>query len=252
MTGILDIGNSRVKFALFQSGKLLSVTPFSHTEFPTAFPAHLETENLLEKIQYLGCASVGNKDILKASQAVACALPQASWLVIDHRTPLPVTNDYSNPKTLGMDRICACVGGRQKALEGPLLVIDAGTAITYDFLDGDNHYQGGGIAPGLRLRFKALNDHTAALPLVQADGKPALIGNSTVESIRSGVINGLLAEIEGTVTRYRQHAGTELKVFLTGGDAEFLGNHLKNINFVAPELLLHGIHAVIQYQYSHG
>ncbi len=246
----IDIGNSRVKVGLFVEKRLLQVHAFGHEHFSTALLAVLEGDNLLEKVKYLGCASVGNKEILREVEWLAESFPGAELLMIDSETPLPVTNAYRSPSTLGMDRICACAGARTFAPDGPLLVIDAGTAITYDYLDGDSHYQGGGIAPGMRLRFRSLNDHTAALPLVEAAGDLPLVGYDTLTSIRSGVVNGLLAEIEGIVHRYRQEVGPSLKAFLTGGDAGFLGNHLKNINFVDPNLLLYGIHAVTTYNLS--
>lgn len=246
----IDIGNTRVKVGVFDSGKLLQVLFYAHEEFPAAFEQWLEAEEIIEQVQYMGCASVGNLKMLNALADFAAGRLGADWLRIDHTTPLPVTNAYASPRTLGMDRICACVGARAWSETGPLLAIDAGTAITYDFLDGENKYRGGGIAPGMRLRFRALNDHTASLPLVETQGDLPLVGYNTETSIRSGVVNGLLAEIEGICDRYRSMAGPDLKVFLTGGDADFLGNHLKSITFVDSNLLLYGIHAVITYNLS--
>ncbi|HHG83361.1 MAG TPA: type III pantothenate kinase [Bacteroidetes bacterium] len=165
--------------------------------------------------------------------------------MIDHATPLPVGNAYASPKTLGMDRICAAAGALKLAKNGPILSIDAGTAITYDYVDAFGTYQGGGISPGLRTRFRALNDYTAALPYVEKEGQLQLVGEDTVTSIRSGVVNGVLMEVDGIITQYRKLAGNALKVYLTGGDADFLGNHLKNVNFVDSNLLLRGVLAII-------
>ena len=246
----IDIGNSRVKVGLFAGDHLEGVHYFSHTDFSAGLLALLSANNLREKVKYLGCASVGNKELMRQAEAVAAALPHASWLAIGHQTPLPIQNGYGSPETLGMDRICACVGAYVRFRRSPLLTIDAGTAITYDFVDAEAVYRGGGIAPGLRLRFRALNDHTAALPLVSTEGPSPLVGYNTVTSIRSGVVNGLLAEIDGLIGQYHRQYGGQCEVFLTGGDADFLGNHLKNINFVDPNLLLYGIHAVITYNLS--
>jgi len=247
---IIDIGNSRVKVAVFQDDVLQSVTPFSHAEFPKALPNWVKQENIGPQIQYMGCASVGKKELMAAFSDLAKALPQAQWLAIDHQTPLPVDNAYRTPQTLGMDRICACVGGRSRTKEGRLLVIDAGTAITYDYLDAENRYQGGGIAPGIRLRFRSLNDYTASLPLVETKGDAPLIGYNTETSIRSGVVNGMVAEVAGVVESYRNLSPEPLTVYLTGGDGVFLGNRLKNINFVDSDLLLYGIHTVVSYYFE--
>lgn len=185
--------------------------------------------------------------MLNACETLLQAQPQLQLRLIDRNTPLPIGNRYATPQTLGMDRICAAVGAFSKIGRGPLLVVNAGTAITYDFVDASNNYRGGGISPGLRTRFRALHDYTAALPLVEADGALVLVGDDTESSIRSGVVNGVVAEIEGIVTRYRSLAGEELNVILMGGDAEFLGNHLKNVTFVVANLLLYGINALIRH-----
>lgn len=246
----VDIGNTRVKVGVFEGPDLREVMIFAHEDFPSGLAKRLGDEEFRGKVQYMGCASVGNLKMLNALEEFALGHEEAGWLRIDHETPLPVSNAYASPTTLGMDRICACVGARARTEKGPLLAIDAGTAITYDYLDGGDNYQGGGIAPGMRLRFQALHDHTASLPLVETKGDLPLVGYNTETSIRSGVINGLLSEIEGICERYRSLAGPELKVFLTGGDADFLGNHLKSITFVDSNLLLYGIHAVITYNLS--
>lgn len=246
----VDIGNTRVKVGVFRQGHLEEVLFYAHSEFPAAFEDWLAAGENLEAVQYMGCASVGNLEMLEALEAFAHERLGAGWLRIGPGTPLPVTNAYASPRTLGMDRICACVGARARVHEGPLLAIDAGTAITYDYLDEGNAYRGGGIAPGMRLRFQALHEKTASLPLVDPLGELPLVGFDTETSIRSGVVNGLLAEIEGICERYRALAGPKLKVFLTGGDADFLGNHLKSITFVDSNLLLFGIHAVITHKLS--
>lgn len=247
---IIDIGNSRVKVAVFKAGVLQTVVPFSHEDFPTALPKWVVAENIGSEIQYLGCASVGKKELMAAVSRLADDLPQAQWLAIDHQTPLPVANAYRTPETLGMDRICACIGGRSRTTQGRLLVIDAGTAITYDYLDAENRYQGGGIAPGIRLRFRSLNDYTASLPLVETQGDTPLVGYNTETSIRSGVVNGMVAEVAGVVEAYRKLAPEPLTVYLTGGDGVFLGNRLKSINFVDSDLLLYGIHTVVSYYFE--
>lgn len=183
--------------------------------------------------------------MVTAAHHLADTQPHLQVLRIDRDTALPIGNRYRSPQTLGMDRICAAIAGRDRAPQGPVLVINAGTAITYDYVDAEGDYLGGGIAPGMRGRFRALHEFTAALPLVDPAGPLQLIGDDTETSIRSGVLNGLLAEIEGIVARYRDLAGPALSVFLTGGDTEFLGNHLKSVTFADANLLLYGINSII-------
>jgi type III pantothenate kinase len=247
----LDVGNTFVKAAVFVDGKMGQLFRYRHAEVPEALLKDAKNGNFGAEVKYIGTVSVGKEDMTRSLAQLHTVFPQSGWLEIDRDTPLPVGIVYATPHTLGMDRVCSAVGGLELAAKGPLLTIDAGTAITYDYIDREGNYRGGGISPGMRTRFRALNDYTAALPLVEAEGRLPLVGDDTETSIRSGVVNGLLAEIEGIVSRYRELAGPELKVALTGGDAEFLGNHLKNINFVDPNLLLRGIWAIVLHQMHH-
>lgn len=241
----LDIGNTFAKLGVFHGEELVMVRRYTHAALTRGLEDDAKNGYFGEKVKYIGMVSVGKEGMKNSLQALEARFPDASWLMIDHGTVLPVRNAYATPQTLGMDRICAAAGAVQAAGKGPILSIDAGTAITYDFVDAAGAYQGGGISPGIRIRFRALHDYTAALPMVELEGDLKLVGDDTVTSIRSGVVNGVLAEIDGVVAHYRQLAGSELQVYLTGGDAEFLGNHLKNINFVDSNLLLRGVLAII-------
>ena len=183
--------------------------------------------------------------MVTAAHTMAQGQPHLEVLRIDRETPLPIGNRYRTPGTLGMDRVCAAVAAHGRAEGTPVLVVNAGTAITYEYVDAKGDYLGGGIGPGLKSRFRALHEFTAALPLVAAAGPLTLVGDDTETSIRSGVVNGLLAEIEGMIDQYRALAGPALQVFLTGGDTEFLGNHLKSVTFADANLLLYGINSII-------
>jgi type III pantothenate kinase len=245
-----DIGNSRVKLGLFEGGVLRDVLVFPHADLLVQLPAHPAWQEIRRGLQYLGLASVGKGEMAQTLLKAFDWLGPEQVLQIDTRTPMPIGNRYATPATLGVDRICAAAGAFAQHGRGPLLVIDAGTAITYDYVDAAGDYQGGGISPGLRTRFRALQHFTAALPLVEAEGELPLVGFDTVTSIRSGVVNGLIGEINHFVTAYRALAGDGMPVFLTGGDTTFLGNHLKNINFADAHLLLRGIHTVISHNVS--
>ena len=241
----IDIGNSRVKVGIFQGKVLESVWHYDHAGFQEQFTTDLEKGKNLSGLKYLGWVSVGEEILAPVLPFFTTHYPECQWVPVHRSTALPVENAYRTPETLGMDRIVAVCGAFAEGLKGPLLVIDAGTAVTYDFLDGDNRYLGGGISPGLRTRFRALNTFTAKLPMVELREPIPLVGGTTEESILSGVANGFIAEVEGTIRRYRERFGIETQVFLTGGDAEFLGNHLKNINFADTNLVLKGINSII-------
>jgi type III pantothenate kinase len=160
--------------------------------------------------------------------------------------PLPVVNLYATPLTLGVDRLAGVCGAQQIFPLQHCLVIDAGTCITYDFLDKEGKYYGGGISPGLKMRFQAVHTFTAKLPLVTPKGHVPLIGNSTESCIQSGVVNGVLAELDGIIDQYgKKFEG--LRVILCGGDAMFFENQLKASIFASPELVLIGLNSILNY-----
>ena len=124
------------------------------------------------------------------------------------------------------------------------LVIDAGTCINYEFLDKQANYHGGAISPGIQMRFEAMHKFTARLPLLKEISKTDLVGNSTESCMKSGVINGVLAEVNGIIDQYNQKF-PRLRVILCGGDAHFFENNLKPPIFVAPDLVLHGLNRIL-------
>lgn len=248
MNVAIDIGNSRIKLGFFGGDTLLDRLVLKHQEF---FEQEFELPaGIHRKVAHVGVLTTGTHDAEGVRAVISGQFPYAKVLEITHQTQLPIRNGYHTPETLGIDRIMAALGALMVAGKGPLLVIGAGTALTYEYVDEAGVYQGGGIAPGMRLRFKALNDHTAKLPLIEPSEAFSLVGRSTEESILSGVINGLISELNGIIEQYRELAGNDLNVFLAGGDSGFLRNHLKNINFTDSNLALKGINAVIRYHKS--
>lgn len=131
-------------------------------------------------------------------------------------TPIPIKNLYATPNTLGADRLAASIGAWTKDKGNNILVIDVGTCITYDFVNSNDEYEGGNISPGVDMRLKALNAFTSKLPLVDAQGETPEIGISTETAIRSGVINGIMHEINGYISAF-SHKYSQLYVYLTGG-----------------------------------
>ena len=159
-------------------------------------------------------------------------------------TPLPLEIGYRTPGTLGSDRIAAAVGAWNEAPGRNLLIIDAGTAITVDFVGKDGKYNGGNIAPGIKMRLRALHEYTSRLPMVDKEGDTPAIGYDTETAIRSGVINGICHEIEGYINEFKQKY-CDLLVFLTGGDEKPLKNRIKNCIFADKYLVAKGLNRIL-------
>ncbi|WHT40233.1 type III pantothenate kinase [Myroides sp. mNGS23_01] len=168
------------------------------------------------------------------------------FIEISHTTPLPVANKYQTPHTLGIDRLVVAAGSTLVYPDTARLIIDAGTCITYDIVNAQNEYLGGAISPGLQLRYKALNDYTAKLPYLQTEDINYFIGKNTNESIQSGVINGIVAEIDNIIDHYKKDY-SDLTIILTGGDTVFLAKRLKNIIFANPNFLSESLNYIYQY-----
>src|SRR5699024_199750 len=177
------------------------------------------------------------------------ALSNLSGLKIElsATTPIPFINTYETPQTLGLDRIALAAGAVSHYPNRDILIIDAGTSITYDLITADKKYLGGAISPGLNMRFRALNDFTANLPLLRVqDSDTVTIGKNTVESLQLGVKRGLLYEIDGFIDQYKE-AYPELITILTGGDCEILSKRLKNSIFAIKNFLLSGLNCILEY-----
>ena len=153
-----------------------------------------------------------------------------------------------SPQTLGKDRIAAVIGAQSLLPAKNLLVIDAGSCITYDFLTGDRHYLGGAISPGVQMRLRSMNNYTNKLPLLSWEGveRPQSIGRTTITSMLSGVINGIIGEMKSFIFEYEQQY-ERLKIVLTGGDSIFFEKELKNGIFADPNLVLKGLNEILIY-----
>lgn len=165
---------------------------------------------------------------------------------LTYQTPLPIKNLYETPQTLGCDRLAAVVGAVTLQPGRDILIIDAGTCITYELVDANSFYYGGNISPGLGMRLKALNHYTGKLPLVQPEGCMPMIGKDTETAIRAGVKKGIEYEIEGYIRNLR-YKYPELLVFLTGGDDFSFDTNLKNCIFADKFLVLKGLNRILDY-----
>lgn len=240
----LDIGNTRTKAAIFSAD--------------TAEPQHITTYTGLPKPQallhLLNTHGIQNSIISAVGKQEEWILEMLSLHTLSfqltHLTPIPITNAYQTPQTLGKDRLAAVVGAYYLFPQTNVLVIDAGTCITYDFLTYNGIYTGGSISPGLTMKFKALHTFTQNLPLIQFDTEqtalPNLTGNTTQNAITSGVIWGTIAELQAIIAQYEQLYGS-LTVLLTGGDAIFFENNLKKPIFARPYAVLFGLNKILNY-----
>ena len=239
MNLVVDIGNTRVKLGVFDKWKLLFDQSVRHEELATAIKALFER---YPHIEHGFLARVGAVDAkLEKVLSLFCSFQHLST-----DTRLPFINDYDTPETLGVDRIALVAGAQHRYPNKNVLVIDAGTAITYDLITSRGHYLGGTIAPGLQMRYGALNAYTAALPLLEPEEHKGLVGSNTEDSIHSGVSYASACEMDGMINAYKERF-PHLTVILTGGDAQFFGKRLKNSIFAHSKILLEGLNFLLEY-----
>lgn len=235
---IIDAGNTRVKVVVFKEDSLVEMqvcdTSSLQKTFLNFFLKHRFTNAIL--------SSVGS-----LTDEIRELIPQEiPLLVLSSDTKVPFQNLYSTPKTLGVDRIALMSAASNQYPKQHVLVIDAGTCVTFDCLDAENRYLGGAISPGLQMRYAAMHSFTEKLPSLSFKDPENLIGNDTETSMHSGVVNGLVAEINGIISAYRKQF-SDLTVVLTGGDMNYLSKRLKNGIFANPNFLVEGLHAILKY-----
>ena len=150
---------------------------------------------------------------------------------------------------MGKDRLAGAVAAQARFPGLPVLVVDAGTCVTYDLVGIDGAFKGGNITPGLQMRFKAMHAFTARLPLLEPTETKKLFGKSTEEAMRFGTTTGFVDEVRGAIGRFRR-AFPGLRVIVTGGDGFFLSKQLKSEIFVVPNLILEGLHRILRFNLS--
>lgn len=235
----IDIGNTAVKWAVFEGSELRHSSTIAILD-PTsrAFEEELKQYPIE---QALLCAS-GDTSAL-TSQLSAFQFPLST---LNATTPLPLRLDYKTPQTLGADRIADACGAWALHRGEACLVIDAGTCITVDFVDAAGVYHGGAIMPGLGMELRALNTMTDKLPLVSLDGvdHAPVLGRSTEESILAGTLGATMLALAGFVALYREKAPA-LHVILTGGDANRLAAAGASGWELQPHLTLFGLNEIM-------
>ncbi len=239
---VIDIGNTFTKIAVFGQDELLQAEHYTVVESST----------LLELVDQYQVDKVIISSVKKEVEGWRSELEKKVDLkYFNVAMTAGIRNRYKTPQTLGLDRLAAVIGASKLYPGKGNLVIDAGTAITYDWIDAEANYFGGSISPGLNMRYKALNYYTGGLPLIEADeGFNENYGADTTSAIRSGVQNGIRYEVAGFIESY-QRTEPELNIILTGGDSIFFDTLLKNSIFAPyiknePYLVLKGLNAAIQ------
>ncbi len=258
MNLVLDIGNTSVKAALFDSGELKQLLT-SVTEVKDAVVKY--------RIKRCMISKTGSDHPLEdflSSQTFTLRY-------FSSVTKIPFVNNYGTPETVGTDRLALVAGASALFPKSNLLCIDTGTCITYNFINSKNEFIGGSIAPGLEMRFKSLHHFTARLPLVKwnmtqwSDSRACLqqekttgnknssfaiaselVGNNTEASILSGVLNGMAAETDAIINLYKKRY-KHLTVVITGGSLPFFASALENVIFARPNLVLHGLNTILEY-----
>ena len=238
---VIDIGNTAVKYVVFDED--MAVWELSGAKDDASGLNAACLENKIDRMIVSAVALPGTalKEALNSFKA------KLLWMSPD--TLIPVRNLYETPRTLGSDRLAGVVGASVRFPEQNILVIDAGTCITYDWIDFKGNYQGGNIAPGLNMRLQAMHEHTDLLPRVKAEtGMPKrLLGRSTEESMYNGVTWGLKAEMEGYLYRLQKEC-PEMKAILTGGDCLRLKEFINETCVVVDELLVaRGLNRILTY-----
>lgn len=234
---IIDIGNNSAKYYLFKGNSVLLHGRKECSSFH--FVQELANTHNVENIIVSSVIDIDKvqKDIIDNSAQ------HVIWL--DKNTPIPIETDYRTPETLGSDRLAAAIGAFSEAPGHNILIIDAGSAITIDFIDSKGIFRGGNISPGIKMRLRALHNFTARLPFVDKDGETPAIGYDTKTAIRSGVIHGICHEIDGYIKEFK-HNFPDLLVFLTGGDEKTLINKIKSDIFADRFLVAKGLNQILE------
>ncbi len=237
---VIDIGNTFIKLAVFNKGKMLIKKQLKTSELAIVLQDYYSEYKFANAI----VSNVG-----KLKKNIFKGLEKVNFIFLDHKTPVPFTNNYATPHTLGVDRIALAVAAVTEYPNQNCLVIDAGTCVTYDFVSKRGEYLGGAISAGLAMRYKALNHFTESLPLLTKNSIAKTVGTTTDESITIGVEKGISYEIDGFIDDFRNHYANFI-IILTGGDAKHLSKSIKSSIFVRPNFLMEGLYKIVAYNLS--
>ncbi len=237
MNLIIDIGNTNTKLAYFEGRKKLSLSRINDLTREV-----LERELSDNKIESVIISSVKE---LPAFLGQLLSSSASHFHILSYKSKLPFILEYETPETLGTDRIAAVAGAFSLFPLSEVLLIDAGTAITYDYLSG-GIFKGGNISPGLNMRFMALNKFTGKLPLISPADQFTLPGRNTTDAILAGVITGVTYEINEYIRTFEKN-NINVKILLTGGDSRYLKDRISYQYTFMPDIVIDGLNYILEY-----
>ncbi|MCF8234858.1 MAG: type III pantothenate kinase [Bacteroidales bacterium] len=241
---VIDFGNTLKKFALFEGNEIVKLRIVTEQEEQKL----IDSANTLIK-------DFGSGMVKSAIISSVVNYPRGfeqflrdrfKFIELDQNTAVPLNNLYQSKSTLGKDRLAAAVAAHQLFPDSNVLAVVAGTCITYDVVDHSGNYLGGAISPGLDMRFRALHTFTDQLPLLEGKAETGITGKTTADSIRSGVLKGSLAEVDGMIDKYREYYDN-LTIILSGGNLDHFDKKLKNNIFAVPNLVLTGLNIILDF-----
>jgi len=238
----IDAGNSSIKVAHFEETSIRSIASFQRSNDNELF-------RYLDELPQSDACILAS--VTSINQAIVDKLSKKAtyFLELSADTPIPINNLYKTPETLGKDRLAAVVGAYSLFPDRDILVFDAGTALTIDFIDKDGNYHGGNISPGLKMRFQALNDYAEKLFLQSQTDNYQLIGDNSASAIVSGVQTGMIFEIKKYIEHF-VNIYKDLVIILTGGDINFFVNKIGNTIFAAPNLVFIGLENIVKFNFK--
>ncbi len=239
MNLVIDQGNTSAKVEVFEGEKVVFFRKYEHF-------SEREASTVLAEYD---CKQAILSTVVDEDERLSLFLSgkMKKWVCLTNETPIPIKILYETPKTLGRDRIAVCVGANYLMPNANLLVIDVGTAITFDIVNSRNQYVGGNISLGIDMRRRALHTFTAKLPLIEVDDEAKLIGTTTETAISSGIIYGIAGEINSFIAAVAE-VYPNLSVFLTGGSAKCFEKRIKSKIFAERNLVHIGLNRILNYR----
>lgn len=233
---VVDIGNTSAKFALFQGKDILSCSSMDNCNL----------ENALNFVANNKIESSIISSVRQIDSEIQSILDYYNGSLFSSKTPTPIKNKYKTLETLGEDRLAASIGASALYPHRDIIIFDAGTCLTVDFINCEGEYIGGRISPGIEMRYKSLHTFTDRLPLLKKSKKSSFLGTDTNSSIVSGVQQAMLSEIKSIISDYKLKK-PNLITIITGGDCFYFEKELKNTIFAIPNLVLIGLNEILDY-----
>lgn len=239
MNLVIDIGNTQLKAAIFHKEELIEHIIVSVESL----------DKLSEMFSRYSIKRTVISNVRSIPQELETLLESISAISYDWNSSLkiPLDSNYATPETLGRDRICNAVAAKSKYPGKNVLVIDMGTCNKYDFVDAKGKYLGGAISPGFQMRFSSMHQFTDQLPYIETTVSNDFIGDSTQNSMKSGVYFGIIGEFKYYIEQYNKRFH-DIEVILTGGFSTYFDKEVKNYIFADPYLTLRGLNIILNFQ----